>query len=517
MPSDIDSTIVEFGFSHSGEFATDTVVLVTLSWATSALRAHCPVGERSGYTKTCLSSLFFRCLLFLRIEAEINSLVVRRSRGRQSFLRALNLRIRNGTSPTSTPIKEIIFRISFSSAYDTGKPRILKLAGGLKSLSASCKIFNGEASLLICDVARTDRSVGLCESNNRIEIIDQLSAVDISNYSNSYNETIAIADQIKSQTTDQTDANCPRINPAKRNYYFCGGLQHARTRFPPNTICNTCGKQEHFVCLRSEQIVFNQLTSSAAIFLAYTRGPDTKQLLTTLSIQGRYISALVDTGSSLNFINKRVVDKLNTVVIPSETIVHLASSVSKRVLGRCELDFELLGLEINREKSKYRLTSIKCLGYEISYNILRPDTDRLCAVKRIKISKDKLTLQCLMGFFAYYSKWIKNFSAKVASLTGAYVEFPLNKVARKAIDVLKEDISNVIVHTISENEPFTIDTDASKHSISAILFQQDRSAALATKLPLQKILAYFKIKFLINFSGFRSIWCSQLMSNNFDG
>ncbi|KAI0989198.1 hypothetical protein GJ496_011579 [Pomphorhynchus laevis] len=61
-------------------------------------------------------------------------------------------------------------------------------------------------------------------------------------------------------------------------------------------------------------------------------------------MRGRNVSALVDTGSSLNFIDKRVVDKLNTVLIPSETIVHLASSVSKRVLGRCELGFELLGI-----------------------------------------------------------------------------------------------------------------------------------------------------------------------------
>ncbi|KAI0985957.1 hypothetical protein GJ496_005112 [Pomphorhynchus laevis] len=165
-----------------------------------------------------------------------------------------------------------------------------------------------------------------------------------------------------------------------------------------------------------------QTTSSAAVFLVSTRGPDTKQLQTTLSIQGRNVSALVDTSSAL---------------IPSETIVHLASSVSKWVPGSCELDFELLGihypktwrehdnnlklfelaaskqgLEINREKSKYRLTSMKCLGYEISYNIIRPDPDRLSAVKGSKIPKDKLTLQRLMGFSAYYRKWIKNIQRK---------------------------------------------------------------------------------------------------------
>ncbi|KAI0983112.1 hypothetical protein GJ496_005326 [Pomphorhynchus laevis] len=61
-----------------------------------------------------------------------------------------------------------------------------------------------------------------------------------------------------------------------------------------------------------------------------------------------------------------------------------------------------MGIKKCREKSKYLLTSIKCLGYEISYNILRPDPDRLSAVKRIKIPKDKLTVQRLMGFFAYY-------------------------------------------------------------------------------------------------------------------
>ncbi|KAI0988518.1 hypothetical protein GJ496_004471 [Pomphorhynchus laevis] len=71
-----------------------------------------------------------------------------------------------------------------------------------------------------------------------------------------------------------------------------------------------------------------------------------------------------------------------------------------------------------------------------------------------------------MGFFAYYSKWIKNFPAKAAPLTGAYVEFPLNKLAQDAIDILKEELSNAVVYTISENEPFTIETDASEYSIA---------------------------------------------------
>ncbi|KAI0985534.1 hypothetical protein GJ496_006129 [Pomphorhynchus laevis] len=66
---------------------------------------------------------------------------------------------------------------------------------------------------------------------------------------------------------------------------------------------------------------------------------------------------------------------------------------------------------------------MKCLGNEISYDILRPDPARLSAVKGSKIPKDKLT---------------PNFSAKVAQLTGAYVEFPLNKVVQKAINILKE-------------------------------------------------------------------------------
>ena len=59
--------------------------------------------------------------------------------------------------------------------------------------------------------------------------------------------------------------------------------------------------------------------------------------------------------------------------------------------------------------------------------------------------------------------------------------FPLPEEAHRAFRLIKEDIENAVVGTIDETLPFDVATDASDHTLSAILNQQGRPVAFFSR------------------------------------
>ena len=78
--------------------------------------------------------------------------------------------------------------------------------------------------------------------------------------------------------------------------------------------------------------------------------------------------------------------------------------------------------------------------------------------------------------FSYYSQLIAKYSGKLIPFIQAY-SFPLPKTAEKAFEYLKAEIENVILYSIDETVLFTVETNASYHSIEASLNQSSRPVA----------------------------------------
>lgn len=137
-------------------------------------------------------------------------------------------------------------------------------------------------------------------------------------------------------------------------------------------------------------------------------------------------------------------------------------------------------LTLNEEKCVYRQESIKLLGYKIEKNTIRPDEDRLSPLMTLPIPTDARSLKRTLGMFAHYSKWIRNFSEKISPLTKVY-DFPLGKDAIDSFQKLKADIMKSALTVINQNEIFTVETDASEHSIAASLSQNGRPVAFFSR------------------------------------
>ena len=107
------------------------------------------------------------------------------------------------------------------------------------------------------------------------------------------------------------------------------------------------------------------------------------------------------------------------------------------------------GLTLYDEKCHYSLKSIDLLGYRISYGSIKPDPERLSPLLDIPIPSDQKTLHCIIGMFAYYAKWIFNFSQKIRPLNKV-TNFPLNSEAVAAFKDLKNDLVEACLNSIDE-------------------------------------------------------------------
>lgn len=136
-------------------------------------------------------------------------------------------------------------------------------------------------------------------------------------------------------------------------------------------------------------------------------------------------------------------------------------------------------LIINKAKCKLSQHSIRVLGYLIENGSLRPDPARLQGLIDLPVPCNLKSLKRMVGFFAYYSKWIPNYSSKIKPLIDA--EFPLCAVSVEAINSLKKDISNAVLMAIDDHEPFLIETDASEKTIAATLLQKGRPVAFFSR------------------------------------
>jgi len=137
-------------------------------------------------------------------------------------------------------------------------------------------------------------------------------------------------------------------------------------------------------------------------------------------------------------------------------------------------------LTLNESKSIESKTSINLLGYCIGNGVIAPDEERLRPLKEFPPPENIKALRRVVGMFAYYAKWIPNFSDKIRPLSQADT-FPIDADALSAFNELKKELEGATLQSIDESIPFVVECDASEVAISATLNQGGRPVAFMSR------------------------------------
>ena len=84
----------------------------------------------------------------------------------------------------------------------------------------------------------------------------------------------------------------------------------------------------------------------------------------------------------------------------------------------------------------------------------------------------------MLGLFAYYAKWILQFSDKIQRLKHT-TQFPLDDAALR--NLKPKEIKKAALTSIDENLPFVVECDSSDLAISATLNQDGRPVAFMSR------------------------------------
>ena len=137
-------------------------------------------------------------------------------------------------------------------------------------------------------------------------------------------------------------------------------------------------------------------------------------------------------------------------------------------------------LTLNDDKTVLSATSITILGYTISFQSIRPDQDRLKPLLEMPPPTSLRAQKRIIGMFAYYSKFIENFSDKIYLLNRNTV-FPVPQNVVESFRALKLDLRDAALGAIDFDQEFVVETDASDFCIAATLNQGGRPVAFFSR------------------------------------
>ena len=113
-------------------------------------------------------------------------------------------------------------------------------------------------------------------------------------------------------------------------------------------------------------------------------------------------------------------------------------------------------------------------------NTIKPDPERLKPLIELPPPTSGKSLKRVLGLFAYYAKWVPDFSDHICRLKSV-TKFPLKYDELKDFELIKKLIAKAALQVIDETLPFTVECDASEVAVSATLNQGGRPVAFMSR------------------------------------
>ena len=143
------------------------------------------------------------------------------------------------------------------------------------------------------------------------------------------------------------------------------------------------------------------------------------------------------------------------------------------------------GLVFNSQKCGIKLPEIKFFGHIYDRNGARPDPTKVEDIRALPAPQTKQQLQEFLGMVTYLAPFISHLSQKTAALRDLLKresEFQWNASHQEAFTAVKEAISKeTTLSYFNPGKNTTIQVDASSKGLGAVLLQEGRPIAFASK------------------------------------
>ena len=144
-----------------------------------------------------------------------------------------------------------------------------------------------------------------------------------------------------------------------------------------------------------------------------------------------------------------------------------------------------VNLKLNKSKVKLRQAEVKFMGHVISKGGLKPDPDKVTAIKNMPKPESKSEVLTLLGFVNYLSKFLPKLSevsAPLRELTTEHAEFTWASQHDEAFATIQQlVIQHPVLKFYNIEEDVTIQTDASDKGLGAVLLQNGKPVAFSSR------------------------------------
>jgi hypothetical protein len=181
-----------------------------------------------------------------------------------------------------------------------------------------------------------------------------------------------------------------------------------------------------------------------------------------------------------NMIRKCVLVFMDDILIYSPTL--------EDHLSHLQQVFQLLQanqLSVKLSKCSFAQESLDYLGHIISRHGVATDPTKVLAVQQWPVPKNGRQVRGFLGLTGYYRKFIQNYSLISRTLSDLLKKdqiFHWNYKEQQAFDFLKQKMLEAPVLALPDfSVPFTVETDACKRGVGAVLMQRGHALAYVSK------------------------------------
>jgi hypothetical protein len=142
-------------------------------------------------------------------------------------------------------------------------------------------------------------------------------------------------------------------------------------------------------------------------------------------------------------------------------------------------------LKLHLRKCHFAYASVVYLGHHICPSGIKPDPDKVTQLRAMRAPQSKKEAEIFLGFANYLSRFVRNFSAKMAPIFDAKKKVPFewtHEADQAFIDFKTELSEDVLLRYPDFEKLFTISVDASNIALGAILMQNGDPIAYASRL-----------------------------------